>query len=162
MVVGSSLTFSCQLDRILFFYFILTLFYPTEELPQENYPPPLARSPSLFRQSRNRDDKTLFYPTEELPQENYLYALWARYTVVRYTYGAIYTLYAIYFASEMHLKSPTQFRNLPFSISNLQLNKKYPPATAGGYLFFNLRYRYSVFTLTESTQAERSDSWVTF
>ena len=26
---------------------------------------------SLFRQSRNRDDKILFYPTEELPQENY-------------------------------------------------------------------------------------------
>ena len=136
--MGSSLTYSCQLDRKLFFYFILTLFYPTEELPQENYPPPLARSPSLFRQSRNRDDKilfypteelpqenyppplsrspslfrqsrnrddkTLFYPTEELPQENYLYALWARYTVVRYTYGAIYTLYAIYFASEMQLK----------------------------------------------------------
>ena len=102
------------------------------------------------------------YPTEELPLENYLYAHWARYTVVRYTYGAIYTLYAIYFASEMHLKSPTQFRNLPLPISNLQLNKKYPPATAGGYLLFNLRYRYSVFTLTESTQAECSDSWVTF
>ena len=69
MVVGSSLTYSCQLDRKLFFYFILTLFYPTEELLQENY----------------------------------LYALWARYTVVRYTFGAIYTLYAIYFAGEMQL-----------------------------------------------------------
>ena len=32
------------------------------------------------------------------------YALWARYTVVRNTFGAIYTLYAIYFASEMQYK----------------------------------------------------------
>ena len=56
MVVGSSLTYSCQLDRKLFFYFILTLFYPTEELPQENYPPPLARSPSLSAKA-HRDDK---------------------------------------------------------------------------------------------------------
>ena len=152
--MGSSLTYSCQLDRKLFFYFILTLFYPTEELPQENYPPPLARSPSLFRQSRNRDDKILFYPTEELPQENYppplsrspslfrqsrnrddktlfyptqellqenyLYALWARYTVVRYTYGAIYTLYAIYFASEMQLKCQrsSEICHFPFPICN--------------------------------------------
>ena len=33
------------------------LFYPTEEKPQENYPPPLARSPSLFCLRQNRDDK---------------------------------------------------------------------------------------------------------
>ena len=47
------------------------LFYPTKEKPKANYPPPLARSPSLFRQSQNRDDKILFYPTEEKPKENY-------------------------------------------------------------------------------------------
>ena len=33
------------------------LFYPTKEKPKANYPPPLARSPSLFCLRQNRDDR---------------------------------------------------------------------------------------------------------